>query len=169
MKKLLLIFPIFIFAFNIKKEYLAHNYESVCKYGMNHLNKKDENLVSFIGYSCIKSDNLFYLPIIINNLKYTKEGRKNSIYFATLLLEKKLLSSYILDNTNITYFRFPLLDHPISIIITNIINKNYKKENGKIIVNYKDKIYKVYGDINNSKVFIDVYQNNNLIETHWYR
>jgi len=169
MKKLLLILPIFIFAFNIKQEYFSHNYQSVCKYGMNHFQKHNENLLSFIGYSCIKSDNLFYLPTIINNLKYTKEGRKNSIYFATLLLEKKLLLSYILDNTDISYFRFPLLDHPISIVITNIINKNYKTENNIFTVNYKNKVYKVYGEKNSSKVFINVYQDNNLIETHWYR
>ena len=169
MKKLLLILPILLFSFDIKKEYLAQNYQSVCRYGMNHLNKQNENLVSFVGYACIKSDNLFYLPTIINNLKYTPKGRKNSVYFATLLLEKKLLSSYVLDNVNISYFRFPLLDHPISIVITNIINKNFKKENNTLIIIYKAKTYKVYGNKNNSKVFIDIYQNNNLIQSHWYR
>ena len=169
MKKLLLILPIFIFAFNIKQEYLSQNYESVCKYGINHFQKHNENFLSLIGYACIKSDNLFYLPAIINNLKYTKNGRKNSIYFATLLLEKKLLASFVLDNININYFRFPLLNHPISIVITNIINKNYKKENGILIINYKNKIYKVYGNIKNAKVFINIYQNNMLQQSHWYR
>ena len=169
MKKLLLILPIFIFAFNIKQEYLSQNYENVCKYGILHFQKHNENFLSLIGYACIKSDNLFYLPAIINNLKYTKDGRKNSIYFATLLLEKKLLSSYILDNTNISYFRFPLLDHPISIVITNIINKNYKKENNTLIIKYKNKTYKVYGNKHSSKVFIDIYQNNMLQQSHWYR
>jgi len=170
MKIILLIIPIFIFAFNIKQEYLSQNYKNVCKYGVANINKikKDENLLSLIGLSCVKSDYFIYLPKIINNLKYTKTGRKNSIFFSILFLEKKLLYSYMKDNINLSYYKFPLINHPISIALNSIINKKFTKKDNQIIIKYKNKIYKIYMNKEN-KMFIDVYQNNNLIQRHWYR
>ena len=170
MRSLLLIIPIFLFSFNIKNEYLAHHYKAVCMYGVEHFQeiKKDENLLSLIGLSCVKNDSFIYLPHIINNLKHTKEARDNSVYFSLLFMEKKLLYSYIMDNTDMSYYRFPLINHPLSIVFNNITNKNFKKEGNKIIIHYKNKTYKVYKN-NEAKVFIDVYQNNKLISTHWYR
>jgi len=168
--KFLLLIPIFLFSFNIKNEYLSQNYKDVCLYGIKNFKKikKDENLLSLIGLSCVKSDYFIYLPAIINNLKYTKAGRDNSVYFSILFVEKKLLYSHILDNTDISYYNFPLIDHPISIVFNNIVNKNFKKENNIIIIKYKNKIYKVYKN-NEQKIFIDIYQNNQLISQHWYR
>jgi len=168
--KLLLILPIFIFAFNIKEEYISQNYKDVCLYGINHLQniKKDENMLSLIGISCVKSDYFIYLPAIINNLKYSKQARKNSIYFSLLFVEKKLLYSYMLDHTDLSFYRFPLIKHPISIVLNNIIKNNFTKINNKIVVNYKNIIYKIYMG-NENKMFIDVYKNNNLIQRHWYR
>ena len=101
-------------------------------------------------------------------LKHTKKGRLNSIYFSLLFIEKKLLISYILDNIDISYYRFPKIKHPISIVFNSLINKNFKKENNIIIINDKNLTYKVYKN-NENKVFIDIYQNSQLLSTHWYR
>jgi len=168
--KFLLLIPIFLFSFNIKEQYLTQNYKDVCLYGVKHFTevKKDENLLSLIGLSCVKSDYFIYLPPIINYLKHTKEARDNSIYFSILFVEKKLLYGYIMDNTDISYYKLPLINHPLSIVFNNIVNKNFIKENGIIIIKYKNIIYKVYRD-NENKLFIDEYTNNQLIARHWYR
>jgi len=170
MRILLLIIPIFIFAFDFKQEYLNKNFEKICKYGVYHIKeiKNNDDLLSLVGFSCIKSDNIIYLPAIVNLLKNSKKARLNSIYFSIIFLEKKLLISYVLDGIDISYYRFPLTDYPLSIVINNIINKTFKKENNLIIISYKNKIYKVYKSKDN-KVFIDVYQNNQLIQSHWYK
>jgi len=168
--RLLLLLPIFVFGFNFKQEYLNKNFTKICKYGISHFQqiKNNEDTLSLVGFSCVKRDYFIYLPPIINYLKSTKKARNNSIYFSLLFIEKKLLISYVIDNLDISYYRFPAIPHPISIVINSIIHNNFKKQNGTILINKNNKIYKVYKN-NENKVFIDVYENNNLIESHWYR
>ena len=172
MKKIsvILFIAVSLFGFDFKKEYQQQNFTRICKYGYHHLKeiKNNEDTLSLVGFACVKRDYFIYLPYIINYLKKTKKARENSIYFSLLFIEKKLLISYILDNIDISYYRFPKIEHPISIVMTNIINKSFKKENDTIIINNKNLIYKVYKN-NQNKVFIDIYENNKLKETHWYR
>jgi len=168
--KFILFIPIFLLSFSIKNQYLAKNYKEVCLYGVNHFQKikKDENLISLIGISCVKSDYFIYLPIIINNLKHTKEARDNSVYFSILFIEKKLLISYVIDGMDISYYKLPFVDHVVSIVFDNIVNKNFTREDNIIVINDKNLIYKVYKN-NENKVYIDVFKNNKLIQRHWYR
>jgi len=170
MKTILFLIPIFLFGFNFQKEYKNHEFKKICLYGIKHLQdiKKNEDTLSLVGFACVKSDYFIYLPPIINLLKHTKKARLNSIYFSLLFIEKKLLISYILDNIDISYYRFPKIKHPISIVFNSLINKNFKKENNIIIINDKNLTYKVYKN-NENKVFIDIYQNSQLLSTHWYR
>ena len=169
MKKLLLI-PVFLFSFDFKQAFSEHRYKEICLYGNKHLYKikNNEDTLSLVGLSCVKSDYLIYLPYIINYLKFSKKARENSIYFSLIFFDKKLLISYMVDNLDLSYYRLPLIDHPISIVLTNIINKNFTKEDDKIIIKNDNKVYKVYKTSDN-KVFIDIYENDNLISSHWYR
>jgi len=170
MKKLLLILPLLLFSFDYKKEYDNKNFTKICVYGHNHFNqiKNNEDILSLVGFACVKRDYFIYLPPIINQLKYTKKSRDNAIYFSLLFFEKKLLISYMLDNLDLSYYRLPLIDHPISFVMTNLINKNFTKQNNMIIINQNDTTYKVYKN-DEQKVFIDVYKNGNFVESHWYR
>ena len=169
MKKLLLI-PIFLFSFDFKQAFKEKKYKEICLYGNKYLYKikNNEDTLSLVGLSCVKSDYLNYLPFIINHLKFSKKARENSIYFSLIFFDKKLLISYMVDNLDLSYYKLPLIKHPISIVLTNIINKNFTKENNTIIIKDNNKIYKVY-KTNDNKVFIDIYENNNLISSHWYR
>jgi len=166
---LFIIIPLFLFSFNFKLQFLSKKYVNVCKTGMKYLNqiRDDEELLSLVGVACAKSDYLIYLPTLVNLLKKTEIGRQNGIYFAVLLLQKKLLYSYMMDNIDISYYQIPLTDHPLSVVVTAISNKEFEKNGGKIIIKYNNKIYKVYK--NGDKIFIDIYSGDNLIETHWYR
>jgi hypothetical protein len=168
-KFLFIIIPLFLFSFDFKSQFLAKNYLTVCKTGMNHLNKikNNEELLSLVGVACAKSDYLIYLPTLVNLLKKTEIGRKNGIYFAVLLLQKKLLYSYMMDNIDISYYQIPLTDHPLSIVVTAISNKEFEKRGDKLIIKYNNNNYKVYKE--GDKVFIDIYNGDNLIESHWYR
>jgi hypothetical protein len=169
MKKLLFLLPVFLFSFDFKHQFLLKNYDKVCKTGIKNLYniKHSENLLSLIGIACAKSDNILYLPIFAKRLKKTKESRNNAIYFSVLFLQKKLLYAYFMDNIDISYYEFPMTDHPISIVTYFIAKNRFKKENGVINIEYKNKTYKVYKD--GTKVFVLVYENGKLKETHWYR
>ena len=172
MKKLLFLLPLFLFGFDFQKEFLAGHYNKVCKEGVREVfNKKidhNEKLMSIAGVACAKSDNILYLPIFVKRLKKTKAGRLNAIYFSVLILQKKLLYSYFMDNTNISFYHLPITDHPLSIVEYHIATNQFTKEGNKIVIKYKDKIYKVYKK--GTKVFIDIYdKNNHLIKSQWYR
>ena len=172
MKKILFLLPILLFSFDLKKEFIKGNYDRVCKVGVKEVfNKKidhNEKLMSVAGVACAKSNNILYLPIFIKRLKKTKIGRINAIYFSVLVLQKKLLYSYFMDNTDISFYKLPITDHPLSIVVYNISTNNFKKENDKLVIKYKDKTYKVYK--RGTKVFVDMYdENNHLIKREWYR
>jgi len=172
MKKIsvVLFIVVSLFGFDFQKEYQQQNFTRICKYGYHHLKeiKNNEDILSLVGFSCVKRDYFIYLPYIINYLKKTKKARENSIYFSLLFIEKKLLISYVLDGMDISYYRFPLIKHPLSVVMTHLINKDFKKDNDTIIIVDNNKTYKIYKN-NQNKVFIDIYENNQLKETHWYR
>jgi len=172
MKKALFLFlvPIFLFSFDYKKEYSHNNFEKICKYGIKHIQKirDDENLLTLVGFSCVKADSFIYLPTVVTLLKKTTQARQNSIYFSILYIEKKLLIANIIDGMDISYYKFPYINHPVSIVVNALINNDYKKKNGVVIIKKDDKTYVVYKNDEN-KVFIQVYKYKKLQETHWYR
>jgi len=170
MKKLLLIIPLFLFSFVLKKEYQNKNFTRICKYGYTHFNsiKNNEDILSLVGFACVKRDYFIYLPKIINQQKFSKKARENSIYFSLLFFEKKLLQSYILDNLDLSYYRLPLIDHPISIVLTHILNNDFEKQQNSLIIKDNNLTYEVYSN-DEKKVFIDIYKNKHFIKSHWYR
>jgi hypothetical protein len=170
MRVLLFFIPFLIFGFDFKKEYKNGNFTRICRYGYSHFQeiKHNEDILSLVGFACVKRDYFIYLPPIINQLKYSKKSRQNSIYFSLLFFNKKLLQSYMLDNLDLSYYRLPLIEHPLSIVVTKIIDKKFQKDGDVLIIKYKNLTYKVYKN-SEQKVFIDIYENNSLKESHWYR
>jgi DNA relaxase NicK len=172
MKKILFLFPILLFSFDLQKEFIKGNYNEVCKVGVREVfNGKidhNEKLMSIAGVACAKSNQILYLPIFIKRLKRTKIGRINAIYFSVLTLQKKLLYSYFMDATDISFYKLPITDHPLSIVVYNLSTKNFEKKANKYIIKYQGKIYKVYKK--DTRVFIDIYdKNQHLIKSEWYR
>ncbi len=161
----LLVFFIFTKA-DVINNFKKQNYSSVCSFN-NISVTKDENILSVIGISCVKSDKLYLLPYIIKKLKYTKIGRKNSIYLLTIYMQKKLLYSYFFDHLPLNGFALPKTDYILSVIFNKIKNNDYKKAGDIIIIKYKKKIIQVYPLKN--KLFVDEYLNNNLIKRRWFK
>ncbi|GAB6074008.1 hypothetical protein JCM15786_06650 [Nautilia lithotrophica] len=154
---------------SLVKEYLSKNYHKICSFKNIKKYKNNEKALSIIGVSCIKVDSIYLLPYIINQLKYTDYGRKNAIYFLTILMEKKLLYSYLYDGISLKAFSFPMTDYVLSIIFNAIKNDNFKKTGDLIIVEdtKNNKTYNVYKK--NDKMYIDEFKNGKLIKRRWYR
>jgi hypothetical protein len=171
MKKLVLILISFSFllSFDFKNEFLKKNYKEVCDKGMSKYFKgnRDEKFLSLIGVACAHSDSFNPLGYLVKDLKKTKEGRNNALYFANLIFQKKLLYSYMLDDIDIAYFKTANTSNILSFVIQAISSKRFSKVDDKILIKEGKFLYKVY--LSGDKVFIDKYNNTNLIERHWYR
>jgi hypothetical protein len=151
---------------SIIDEYKNKNYEKICDFKNIVKYKKNEKILSLIGESCVKINNLYMLPYIINHLKHTPIGRKNVIYFLVIYNEKKLLYAFLFDNFDIDEFDFPMTNHILSIVFDAIRNKKYKKINNVYLIKYKNINIKMYKE--DDKMIIEEYSGKK-IKRYWFR
>jgi hypothetical protein len=151
---------------SIVTDYTNKNYKKICNYQNIIKYKNDENFLSIVGDSCVKTNNLYLLPYIINYLKHTPIGRRNAIYFLVIYNEKKLLYSFLFDNFDISSFNFPRTQHILSIVFENIKNKNYKKYQDKYFIKYNNITIKLYKE--SDKMIIEEIDGIN-IKRYWFR
>ncbi|GAX87083.1 conserved hypothetical protein [Lebetimonas natsushimae] len=168
MGKIFSVFIVLIIFLNatIIDEYKNKNYEKICNYQNIIKYKKDENILSIIGDSCIKINSLYLLPYIINYLKHTTIGRKNAIYFLVIYNEKKLLYSFLFDNFDIGSFDFPRTKHILSTVFDAVKNKKYKKIGQIYLIKENNCTVKMYKE--NDKMIIEKFDG---IKTkrYWFR
>ncbi|WP_024787673.1 MULTISPECIES: hypothetical protein [unclassified Lebetimonas] len=152
---------------SIIDEYKNKNYNKVCSYKNITKYKKNEKILSIIGDSCVKTNNLYMLPYTINYLIHTSVGRKNAIYFLVIFNEKKLLYSFLFDNFNINSFDFPKTDHVLSVVFNAVKNKQYKKIGDIYLIKNKNLTIKMYKE--NDKMIIEEYNQKELLKRYWFR
>jgi len=171
MKTVIKILALSIMVLNLKadlvNDYLNKKYKEICTYSNIGKYKKNEKALSIIGVSCVKIDSLYLLPYIVNNLKHTPYGRKNSIYFLTIVMEKKLLYSFLFDSLSLEPFSFPMTDYVLSKVFEALKYGNYVKDGDVYVIKDDSKMYKLYKQ--EDKMFIDEYENGKLIKRRWYR
>jgi len=148
-------------------DYLNKKYKKICTYSNIGKYKNNEKALSIIGVACVKIDSLYLLPYIVNKLKHTTYGRKNSIYFLTILMEKKLLYSFLFDKLSLESFSFPMTDYVLSKIFEAVKYGNYIKEGDTYLIRYDEIQYKLYKQ--EDKMYIDEYKEGKLIKRRWYR
>jgi len=168
MKKTIIsaIIPLILSA-NILADFKKAKYQQICTFEMFHKYLTKPKYLSIVGLACVKIDKLFLLPAITFRLRNDKMSRKNSIYFLTLVLEKRLLYSYFFDkNNDIFHFSFPKTNYFLSDVFNAIKNKQFKKESDIYIIQKNNKIYKVFK--NDTFLEIDEYKNNK-IKRHLFR
>jgi hypothetical protein len=150
-------------------------YKEACQYGLRYFNryKKNNDYVMLYAFSCLKADYIDRLAVPLTALRYTPEERNNATYFATILLQKKLLYHSILDHTDISGIRLPVTDFVLSIVFDLYTKKAYKKVDGVYhFVNPTDphKTYTLYSKPSGRAqvVVIDEYVDNQLVQSHQY-
>ena len=152
-------------------DYKAKKYKELCLKSSIFYKEdaKDENLLSIIGDACAKSDYINPLGYVVKRLISTPEFRKNASYFATLILQKKLIYQFMSDGISLKNLRLPRSDHTLSILFENLAKENYKKQGGTIIIKTKAVTYKVWiTDESQKIVYVQEYVGNKKIKTHWY-
>lgn len=157
------------------KDFNAGNYKEVCKNGLNHYygGRKTEMFVAMVGTACAYVDNINPLGLLQKNLVSSADARETASYFATLLLQKRLIYQFMLDDINVTRLTLPYSNHILSLVFTNLAEKNYK------ILSKKPKMIKIIDGEKNilvsisddtpHKILIDVYEGSVLTKRHWFQ
>jgi hypothetical protein len=156
---------------DVIKDYQAKRYKVVClkSSASGLIRTKDENILSMIGDACAKVDHINPLAHVIRGLISTPEFRENGSYFATLVLQKKLIYQFMNDAIDLKNLRLPRSSHTLSIVFENLAKNNYKQEDGKIVIKLESKKYIVWiTDAKKRVVHVDVYEDGQKIKTHWY-
>ena len=165
--KITIFFILISFSYaGIITDFKNKNYQKICNV-ISINNTDNEKLLSLVGISCVKTDNLYLLPLIIRKLKHTKASRLNAIYFLIIYMQKKLLYSFVFDGLDLKNFDLPDTNYIISHVFYKIKHNEYKKNKNIYIIQYMDETIKMYKQ--NDKLFIDEYKQNKLIKRHWYR
>lgn len=155
----------------VLKDYEAKNYDKICSEGAVFYLKNDKNemILTAIGDACSKIDVINPLGYIVKNLVTTKEYRESGSYFATLVLQKKLIYQFMHDGINLQELKLPRTDHVLSKVFESLSQGNYEIVDKKVQITTPEMDYLLYlvGD-EPKKVYIDEYKNGKLIKRHWY-
>jgi hypothetical protein len=154
--------------------YKNKEYKKVCLKASHFLHKypKDEEYLSLLGFSCLKSGYIDRLSTPIANLKSTPQARSNSAYFAVILMQKKLLLHSFIDHFELKSIQFPTTDTLLSKVFDLYLkNKDFTKDSYNFI-DETDKLisYKLYlkNDKGLKKMVIEKYYKNTLEEKYIY-
>lgn len=156
----------------ILRDYQNKQYQKVCGLWAELIvaNEKDENIFTAVGDACAKEDAINSLCGVIKHLIGTKETRESASYFATLVLQKKLIYQFMLDGINLQDLRLPKTDHVLSRVFDELARGNYTFDNEKkVIINTPSMNYLLWLESQKpQKMNIDEMKDGKLIKRHWY-
>jgi len=168
----------FLFGFSRNDVYRAYKdkkYKEACvlaaKIYLNH--KKDNDFLTIFADSCLKVDSINRMAFPAMLLIRDVAARSNSIYFLTILYQKKLLYKSLIDGFDVSKYKFPTTNYVLSKIFVKYAKKEYKKF-GDIYIFQDDKDkHKKYEmslikDEGVFKIVLKTFLNNNLQKTRIY-
>ncbi len=126
------------------------------------------------GLSCLNADHIDRLAVPMISLRYdSKAQRVNASYFATILLQKKLLIHALIDHVDLSNLSLPKTDYLLSKVFELYSQKAYTKHGYKYHLHPnedKETTYVLYllGDPKKGKLVIEERHHNRLIKTHRY-
>ncbi|EDM24371.1 hypothetical protein [Caminibacter mediatlanticus] len=163
----LIIFFNTLFASNLLDLFNQKKFKYICMHRWKYINlyeKKNEKLLSLVGYSCLKINYLTPALDLSKVLRYTKAGRVNAMYINELFMIKLLLIRYLEDNYDISVIKLPFIDDNILAKVFYLIQKQKPKiKNGIVEIKDSNKIYKVLFDKKTNELIIETF-NNDILE-----
>ncbi|WP_457597203.1 hypothetical protein [Hydrogenimonas sp.] len=139
MKKLLILSFLSITLFgaegDLKRLYSMYSqkeYAKACQLGLRLFNrhKKNSKFLMLYALSCLNADYIDRLAVPMTGLRKTKTERANASYFATVILQKKLLYHALLDDVDISHLRLPKTGYILSRVFDMYTKQRYVYENG---------------------------------------
>ncbi len=160
---------------DVYKAYKNKNYKQACTDAAKIYlyNKKDETLLSVFANSCLKVDNINRMAFPAMLLVRSSAARSNSIYFLTILYQKKLLYKSLIDGYDVSKFKFPTTNYILSKIFVMYADKMYTKSGSTYIFkDNKNKNISYKLNISNTKgvykMILRTFKNGVIIKTRIY-
>lgn len=157
------------------KDFKAKKYNKVCEKGsrLYYGGYTDENFVSLVGVSCAKVDRINILGMLQRSLVSTSASRENASYFSTLILQKRLVYQFMIDDLDVSHLKLPSSSHLLSRVFEQLSLNNYKilSSSPKLIeINNAGRKYILsVSDDEPKKVLVDEYKSDGSLERHWYQ
>ncbi len=156
--------------------YTQKHYDKACHLGLKAFNryKKNSKFLMLYGLSCLNADYIDRLSVPLTALRYTKAERANASYFATIILQKKLLYHALLDDVDISNLKLPKTDYVLSRVFDKYVKKEYKKIDGKYYFDSGDGTSKAFDVLyieygrGAPKMVIEERLDNLVLKTHKY-
>ena len=156
-------------------DFKAKKYNKVCDKGSRvyYGGYTDENFVSLVGVSCAKVDRINILGMFQRSLVETEASRENASYFSTLILQKRLIYQFMIDDLDLSHLKLPASTHLLSRVFEKLSSAQYKvlSTSPKLIeidANGRRIILSVSDD-SPKRVLIDEYTATGELERHWYQ
>ena len=157
------------------EDFKEKKYNKVCEKGSKvyYGGYTDENFVSLIGVSCAKVDRINILGMFQRSLVETPSSRENASYFSTLILQKRLIYQFMIDDLDLSNLKLPGSTHLLSRVFEKLSAAQYKvlSASPKLIeidANGRRIILSVSDDTP-KRVLIDEYTAAGDLERHWYQ
>ena len=157
------------------KDFKAKKYNKVCEKGskLYYGGYTDENFVSLVGISCAKVDRINILGMLQRSLVNTPSSRENSSYFSSLILQKRLIYQFMIDDLDISHLKLPTSTHVLSRVFEQLSRKQYKilSSSPKLIEieEHGRRIILSVSDDTPIKILIDEYTKTGELERHWFQ
>ncbi len=180
MRAFLIILSITVFAFGVDKSdvyraYKQKRYREACTLGAKIYlyNKKDNDFLTMFADACLKVDNINRMAFPAMLLIRDAAARSNSVYFLTILYQKKLLYKSLIDGFDVSSYKFPTTNYILSKIFVKYAKKDYKKFRDIYIFKDDTDINKKYEmslikDRGVFKIVLKTFINNSLQKTRIY-
>jgi len=134
---------------------------------------KDENFVSLVGVSCAKIDSINILGMLQRSLVSSEPSRENASYFSTLILQKRLIYQFMIDDLDISELKLPTSSHLLSRVFEKLSKNDYQtlsKEPKLIEIDDNGrKIILSVSDDDPIKIMVDEYTAAGELQNHWYQ
>ena len=156
-------------------DFKAEKYEKVCEKGMKlyYGGYGEENFVSLVGVACAKVDRINLLGMLQRSQVNTKDTRENASYFTTLLLQKRLIYQFMIDDLPLDNLRLPGSSHLLSQVFEKLSLGNYRLlSSSPKLVEIDDKGHRIILSLSDDepvKVLIDEYSESGKLKRHWYQ
>ena len=157
------------------QDFKQKKYYSVCQEGLNEFRagRQEEKFLAIVGTACANIDNINPLGTFQGKMISTRDSRETSAYFVSLLLEKKLIYYFMLDDISLAHLQLPVSAHILSFVFEHLGSGKfvYTSKNPKII-KIEDANRSILVSTSNDepkKVFIDEYNGATLLKRHTYQ
>ncbi len=156
-------------------DFKAGKYNRVCEKGSRlfYAGYTDENFVSLVGISCAKVDRINILGMLQRSLVNSTSSRENASYFSSLILQKRLIYQFMIDDIDLSELKLPSSRHLLSRIFEKLSSNEYQvlSKHPKLI-EIEDRGQKIIISVSDDepiKVLVDEYTAKGELKRHWYQ